>query len=349
MNDLEKLKDDWLKNLTYEIILTKRCNYRCKHCFIENFNSELKITSYKRTIDELQLLGIKEVHLSGGEIFLREDIKDILYYAKNKDCNISCVTNGSLINQTIITYIKETGLQLAISLDGPENIHNFIRNNKSAYKNVINSIKLLKENDLEFAIIFSAMKYNVGYINCVVEFCIENEINELRVQPIEPDGKAVHLLKENEILDSDEKTVFYKKIIDLSGQYISFIKISSLGSFKSEIVEHSCKLGINYGTNCHSNSLPWPNHFGINTEGYLVPINGYLNNKTFYLGHINEGLSSLLNKYYNSNSHKNFLHILKRTFAEDIIPQKEEYINLNILLNKRMENFMGNINEKEIL
>lgn len=279
--------------------------------------------------------------MSGGEIFVREDIKEILYYAKNKDCDISCVTNGSLLNQINIKDIKETGLKLAISLDGPEVVHNYIRNNKSAYNNVIESIKLLNENNIEFAIIFSVMKYNVKYIDWIVEFCIDNGINDLRIQPIEPAGKAQYLLKENEILNTNDKTDFYKKIIDLSGEYISLIKITSLGNFPTEIIEHSCKFGINYGSNCHSNSLPWPNYFGINTEGFLIPLNVYLSNSSFFIGNINRGQSILLNEYYNSISHKNLLKILKDIFDKEIIPHKTEYLDLNILLCDRMEGYIG--------
>ncbi len=84
--------------------LTYRCNFHCKHCYVPqsygNYN-ELKTKEAFSVLDQLADIGCFYLGFTGGEPFIREDIIDILWYAKKLGFEIIIYTNGSLINEEI--------------------------------------------------------------------------------------------------------------------------------------------------------------------------------------------------------------------------------------------------------
>lgn len=71
-------------NYMYRAIieLTTLCNFNCKHCFLEQHtNYGLSTEEIIKIIDELREFGVYELQFTGGEIFLRTDIMDIIRYA----------------------------------------------------------------------------------------------------------------------------------------------------------------------------------------------------------------------------------------------------------------------------
>ena len=84
--------------------LTHRCNFYCKHCYVPQSyrkKGELKTKDVFSILDQLAEIGCFYLGFTGGELFIREDIIDILWYAKKKGFEIIIYSNGSLIDETI--------------------------------------------------------------------------------------------------------------------------------------------------------------------------------------------------------------------------------------------------------
>jgi len=141
--------------------VTYRCNAKCKMCGIwkrtaqdikkgkkELTFEEIKdfLINNKKFLSELQTIGI-----TGGEPFVRKDIVDIIKVMRETLPNtvIGIQTNGQapmLIKEKlkqILSFYPE--FQFAVSIDGPENIHDKIRGIKGAYKNAIKTIEIAKQ------------------------------------------------------------------------------------------------------------------------------------------------------------------------------------------------------------
>lgn len=82
--------------------LTYRCNFLCGHCYVP-FNyrekSELKTKEIFSILDRLKEAGCFYLGFTGGEPFMRQDIMDILWYAKRCGFEVIIYTNGSLIDK----------------------------------------------------------------------------------------------------------------------------------------------------------------------------------------------------------------------------------------------------------
>ena len=88
-----------LVNGTIEI--TQKCNFRCIHCFEgDKLYQEMSFEDIKRVVDEFYEIGIKNIHIFGGEPFIHSNICDILYYCKDKFHEIAITTNASIYNDS---------------------------------------------------------------------------------------------------------------------------------------------------------------------------------------------------------------------------------------------------------
>ena len=129
------------------IEITYKCNLCCKMCYQQSERNkkikEMDKDDIKKVID--QMLPKTLISLTGGEMFTRNYIFEIINYAtKRHVCNI--VTNATLINKEIAKKIVRSGIVLiGVSIDGIEPTHNSIRGIKNAYEKSIKGIELIQK------------------------------------------------------------------------------------------------------------------------------------------------------------------------------------------------------------
>jgi radical SAM protein with 4Fe4S-binding SPASM domain len=125
---------------------TQRCNLRCKMCYQDRDKmANREELTYEQITDFFdQNPYLQKVSLIGGEIFIRRDIINLIRHLNiNHDLVIS--TNGTLIGVSDINALKQCDrlYSVCISLDGPRDIHESIRQVKGSYDKTIQTIKAL--------------------------------------------------------------------------------------------------------------------------------------------------------------------------------------------------------------
>jgi radical SAM protein with 4Fe4S-binding SPASM domain len=89
------------KRIPFEatIELTYGCNLRCVHCYNPTHlaKGELATEQITAILDQLAEIGCFHVGFTGGEIFTRRDLFEVLAYAKDKGFAINILTNATLI------------------------------------------------------------------------------------------------------------------------------------------------------------------------------------------------------------------------------------------------------------
>ena len=133
------------------LILTDICNIGCRYCFFEggipkdyNFSkmsletAKKGIDLFSRTLsrDSLQDKDAPTIILYGGEALLNWEVAvQVLEYVKNLKDNgylpsntgITLNTNGILITEDIARTLANYDVSVAISIDGPKEIHDMMR------------------------------------------------------------------------------------------------------------------------------------------------------------------------------------------------------------------------------
>ena len=190
--------------------LTKKCNLTCKHCYIsaqDRFaKNELSTKEAKKTIDQLKKINAGMVLFSGGEPLLRNDLFELIDYAKKNNVKCALSTNGTLITEKTAKDLKATGIIYAgISIDGNEKVHNRFRGDGS-FKKSIQGITNCKKAGIPVGIRFTVNKLNYKSLPDIFDIIEQYEIPRFCMYHLVYSGRA------EANLDIGKKT--RKKIID---------------------------------------------------------------------------------------------------------------------------------------
>lgn len=147
--------------------ITRSCNARCRYCTIWDAPpQELNTAQALSIIEELGILGTRMVHFTGGEPLLREDVGILLEQCHKKNILTSMNSNGSLVSRRI-AELKTLDL-LAISFDGPEEIHDAIRA-KGSYQGALEALTVARQNGIKVRILTALSKHNLGAVDFILE------------------------------------------------------------------------------------------------------------------------------------------------------------------------------------
>lgn len=147
---------------TVKLLVTSKCNFRCKHCFFygsdfydskDDLNHSEMMNLVSDIITDLKPV---EVVISGGEPFLREDFFEILSKFKSSNICLYIQTNASLLDSKRVEKLKNILNPkcdvIQVSLDGfSSDVHNFVRNG-DVYEKTICGIKELARKFIPFSI-----------------------------------------------------------------------------------------------------------------------------------------------------------------------------------------------------
>ncbi len=175
--------------------MTLRCNIKCRQCAIWRTpnKDELTTEEWKNVIATLRdWIGPCRVQMAGGEIFIRNDILDIIKFATEKGVLTGVVSNGTMITKKIAEEIVETGLgYIHISVDGikPET-HDYIRGIDGLYEKTIRGINYLveenKNGELSIGIATVIMKKNLHELTDIVKYAENRGLEGVIFNPLSP-------------------------------------------------------------------------------------------------------------------------------------------------------------------
>ena len=111
------------KNFPYKVKsfeLTPKCNFGCYHCYQGDLRQSgrcLQTREIKLIINKMVEIGVLEVVFAGGEPLSRPDFKEIYTYAKKRGMLVRIFTNGSLIDESVLSlFLKLPPEKLIVSI-----------------------------------------------------------------------------------------------------------------------------------------------------------------------------------------------------------------------------------------
>jgi pyrroloquinoline quinone biosynthesis protein E len=107
--------------------LTHRCPLLCPYCSnpaeLTRREHELTTAQWIQVLDEAARLGVLQVHMTGGEPLLRDDLEILVQKARELDMYVNLITSGVGLTERRIRKLSEAGLdsiQLSIQAADPE-------------------------------------------------------------------------------------------------------------------------------------------------------------------------------------------------------------------------------------
>lgn len=212
--------------------VTSRCNLLCTHCFYwEELNKkkdELRLEEIERLARSLP--NLLSLSLTGGEPYLRPDLPDIAlaFEHHSKVRNIQIPSNGLLVDKTIarleemMRKVVRTRVCTGVSLDGPEEIHNRIRQNDHSFQKAVETLRAMQKLQKSFPNLHVGVALTISAAN-------QNRLDEFYryvAEELRPDGITITLVRGKPI-DPDLKEVDLRVYREFSQRVIAYRKAHS--------------------------------------------------------------------------------------------------------------------------
>ena len=149
------------KSTSISFEITKKCNFQCTYCYVDENATNGFSTMTKEIADQClkhilnNNIQTKRVSFIGGEPLT--NCKTIIHIIENLDrlspktIYYSLFTNGSLIPYSVLNMSNKYRINWIISLDGPENLNDMHRG-KGAFSSALKTIKLLQRRGISYSL-----------------------------------------------------------------------------------------------------------------------------------------------------------------------------------------------------
>lgn len=251
--------------------LTFNCNEKCVHCFnpgaARNDNEtskrtdfeEIDIAHYKKTLNDLQALGVVKIIITGGDPFVKKDIWKLIKLIYERDFALDIYTNGiGLIGreETLADFYPKT---VALSVySGYDFVHDRITRLKGSLKKTLSAA--MKLADIGVPLIFKCpiMYHNATSYYTVAELAKEH---------------GASTLFDISLIDSIDGDTAITEQLQVTGELLEVILSDPRVSL------HVGKDVPNFGKQDRDNSQPFCRagtvFMNITPDGFVTPCNSF--------------------------------------------------------------------------
>jgi radical SAM protein with 4Fe4S-binding SPASM domain len=193
------VKDAQFVPLVLSWNVTRKCNLKCSHCYInaakEELKDELTTEEAKNLMDQISHVSRPLLILSGGEPLLRQDIYELIRYGTGKGFRMGLGSNGSLIDGTVARNLKDAGVKtVSISLDSSiAEKHDEFRGVKGSWQKAINAIKALKQNNILVQVNTTVTQQNHSEIDQIMTLTEELGVENFHLFFLVPTGRGTKI------------------------------------------------------------------------------------------------------------------------------------------------------------
>ncbi len=174
--------------------ITLRCDLACLHCGSragKGRPDELSTEEALRTVDQIAELGVTEVSLIGGEVYLREDWETIARRVKDRGMTCGIVTGGRGFTRERAQAAKDAGVDgVSVSVDGLAPTHDRLRAVHGSHQAAMEALGNLEAVGLRRSANTQINRWNLREIPAVLESLIPTGIFAWQVQFTVAMGRA---------------------------------------------------------------------------------------------------------------------------------------------------------------
>ena len=179
---------------------TLRCNLQCRHCGsdcrVDATLQDMSSKDFFRVLDNEITPNVNPnkvlVILSGGEVLVRKDLEEIGLKLYRRGYPWGMVTNGMALTRQRFDSLLRAGLHsITVSLDGFEEHHYHIRQNKESFKRAVEAVKMISaEKSIASDVVTCITPALLQRIDEFKEFLYSLGVRQWRIFTIFPVGRA---------------------------------------------------------------------------------------------------------------------------------------------------------------
>jgi MoaA/NifB/PqqE/SkfB family radical SAM enzyme len=249
--------------------ITHRCIARCIMCNIWKIPAhvhDLPVDDWLTFLDQPVLHDLKELDVTGGEPFLREDLSGLMAGIGRLKMNrlhelksVALTTNGFLTDRVlsgtgvIAQRMKEAGLDLVVvlAMDGIGEIHDRIRNVQNGWQRLAATIDGLIElrsrwDNIIIGLKTTILPLNVDELEGIAQFATERNLFTIISPCIITGGRYANEDLKSSLEFSDEDVQKMIRFYESPAFQWSYHRRGLLNLFKTGTLQKPCSAGFNY-------------------------------------------------------------------------------------------------------
>ena len=156
--------------LSVHIDLTMRCNELCRHCYrVIEQRPELTTDELKAVLEDVARAGTLYLTFSGGEVFLRNDLFELIEHARRLRFDVHLKSNALLITEAKAKRLRALGVSrvdISIYSDDPA-VHDWVTKTPGSLERSLEGAALLKAAGVTVKLNCPLMKQNAGRYEAV--------------------------------------------------------------------------------------------------------------------------------------------------------------------------------------
>lgn len=209
--------------MTLFISLTHNCQLRCSYCYAgTKYHKSISKETILKSIEFILSFPIKELTFGffGGEPLLEWELLKFATYEMEREAekrdiilNKTFTTNGILLDDKKVDWLREHAFYIVVSMDGNEQMHNKHRvyaNMNSSFSDVRVALLSLQKvyTPKEYSVISVVTPQNIAYLNESIKY-LHQELNVKNIR-----------LALNYFTEWGDETENYTKIYHMLGKYV---------------------------------------------------------------------------------------------------------------------------------
>ncbi len=198
--------------------LATHCNLACKMCSEwKRREHNMDYDKVLALLDEARALGAESFNSCGTEPFMREDTPDILTYAERIGFKEICVvSNGILLTegQRLDALEKLRNLNIVISLDGPQDVHDELRG-RGVYTKAVEALQELRKRGITCSISSVIMRQTLDRLKEIVDLAVDLGIPVISMQPYQRETAGLESNHSRFEFGPGDKVIINKKLRQL--------------------------------------------------------------------------------------------------------------------------------------
>jgi pyrroloquinoline quinone biosynthesis protein E len=177
--------------------LTHRCPLQCPYC--ANPLAMLKAVSerdtafWRKVIDEAAALGVLQIHFSGGEPTLRQDLAELVAHASAAGLYANLITSGVLLDAEKLRELSDAGLaHVQISLQGADAANaDRIGHYRGGHGKKLEVARLVPALGMSLTINAVVHRQNLAELPAIIDLAVALDADRLEIAHVQYHGWAL--------------------------------------------------------------------------------------------------------------------------------------------------------------
>lgn len=166
--------------------ITLACDLACRHCGSRAGKArpdELTTEEALDLVDQMAQMGVTEVSLIGGEVYLRPDWTAIVRRLKERDILVGVVTGGRSFTDDVARAARDAGVDgVSVSIDGLEETHDRLRGACGSFRAAMEALDAIERVGLLRSSNTQINAWNKAEIPALFELLVPKGIHAWQVQ-----------------------------------------------------------------------------------------------------------------------------------------------------------------------